>query len=99
MNCDRCNEPLIEIEHYGEQLVGCIECNCWRGERSAFIVDLSIEDVQALRDGRQTRSIRRPNAAGNRPFMAPNDFMFYSAVHPHLAVPARWAAFEVLCKS
>jgi hypothetical protein len=32
MNCDRCNEPMIKIEHYGEQLVGCIECNCWRDE-------------------------------------------------------------------
>ena len=54
MNCDRCNEPMIKIEHYGEQLVGCIECNCWRGRRSAFIVDLSIEDIRALREGRQT---------------------------------------------
>jgi hypothetical protein len=59
MNCDRCNEPMIEIEHYGEQLTGCIDCNCWKGGRSAFIVDLSIEDIQALRDDRQTRSVQR----------------------------------------
>ena len=59
MNCDRCNEPMIEIEHYGEQLTGCIDCNCWKGGRSAFIVDLSIEEVQALRDGRQTCSVQR----------------------------------------
>ena len=59
MNCDRCNEPMIEIEHYGEQLIGCIDCNCWKGGRSAFIEDLSIEDIQALRDGRQTRSVQR----------------------------------------
>jgi hypothetical protein len=51
MNCDRCNEPMIEIEHDGEQLTGCIDCNCWKGSRSAFIVDLSIEDIQALRGG------------------------------------------------
>jgi hypothetical protein len=50
MNCDRCNEPMIEIEHDGEQLIGCMDCNCWKGSRSAFIVDLSIEEVQALRD-------------------------------------------------
>jgi hypothetical protein len=65
MDCDRCQQPLIEIDRYGEQLIGCIECNCWRGEKSAFILDLSIEDIQALRDGRQTRSVRRRNLAGD----------------------------------
>jgi hypothetical protein len=59
MHCNRCQQPLIEIERYGEQLTGCIDCNCWRGSKSAFIVDLSVEDIQALRDGRQTRSDRR----------------------------------------
>jgi hypothetical protein len=29
--CDRCKRPLIEIDHYGERLTGCIECNTWRG--------------------------------------------------------------------
>src|SRR5262245_12743128 len=47
-NCDRRRKPLIEIDHYGEQLIGCIDCNCWRGNRSAFIVDLSVEEIQAL---------------------------------------------------
>src|SRR5262249_410529 len=41
MNGDRCNDPMIEIEHYGDQLIGCIDCNCWKGSGSAFIVDLS----------------------------------------------------------
>jgi hypothetical protein len=59
MNCDRCNAPMIEIEHYGEQLTGCIDCNCWKERRGAYIVDLAIEDIQALRDGRQTRSVQR----------------------------------------
>jgi hypothetical protein len=27
--CARCKRPLIEIDHYGERLVGCIECNGW----------------------------------------------------------------------
>jgi hypothetical protein len=36
MECERCHQPTIEIEHYGEKLVGCIECNCWWGGRSAF---------------------------------------------------------------
>jgi hypothetical protein len=28
--CNQCKQPLIEIDHYGERLVGCIECNRWR---------------------------------------------------------------------
>ena len=59
MNCDHCNAPMIEIEHYGEQLTGCIDCNCWKGSGSAFIVDLSIKEAQVLRDSRQTRSVQR----------------------------------------
>jgi hypothetical protein len=58
VNCDRCNEPMIEIEHYGERLVGCIECNCWQARTSAFVVHLSVEDFQALRASRQTESVR-----------------------------------------
>ena len=27
--CLRCNGPLIEIDRFGERLVGCIECNRW----------------------------------------------------------------------
>jgi hypothetical protein len=25
--CPHCHRPLIEIDHYGERLIGCIECN------------------------------------------------------------------------
>ena len=53
---------MIEIDRYGERLIGCIDCNCWQGRKSAFIVDLSVEDIQALRaletNGRQARPIR-----------------------------------------
>ena len=49
MLCDRCDQPLIEIDRYGERLTGCIECNCWRGDKSAFIVELAPEDFQSLR--------------------------------------------------
>ena len=61
MLCDRCEEPLIEIDRHGERLTGCLECNCWRGSRGAFIVELSVEDCEALRglksNGRQARPI------------------------------------------
>jgi hypothetical protein len=29
-HCPHCHRPLIEIDHYGERLIGCIECNSWR---------------------------------------------------------------------
>ena len=62
MQCDACGERLIEIDRYGERLTGCIECNRWSSDKSAFVVELSIEDFEALREleinGWQTRSIR-----------------------------------------
>jgi hypothetical protein len=63
MECERCQQPLIKVDRYGEQLIGCIDCNCWRGTGSAFVMDLSVEEIQALQDGRQTRSVRRRNVA------------------------------------
>ena len=50
MHCDRCGERLIEIDRYGERLTGCVQCNCWRSDGSAFVVELSLEDFQALRE-------------------------------------------------
>ena len=49
MQCDRCGERLVVIDRRGERLTGCMECNCWRGDKSAFIVELSVEDFAALR--------------------------------------------------
>jgi hypothetical protein len=48
--CDRCDATLIEIDHYGARLTGCIDCNSWRSSKSAFVVELSVEDIQALRE-------------------------------------------------
>ena len=49
MHCDRCGERLIEIDRHGERLTGCIECNCWSSNSSAFIIELSLEDFETLR--------------------------------------------------
>jgi hypothetical protein len=27
--CTHCHQRLIELDHYGERLIGCIECNRW----------------------------------------------------------------------
>jgi hypothetical protein len=63
VTCPSCNGPQIEIDHYGERFIGCIECNrwSWRGGNRLFM-ELPEEDLQALRElvtnGRQARSIR-----------------------------------------
>ena len=47
--CHLCHRPLIEIEHYGERLIGCIDCNRWgwEGSKDLFMA-LPEEDLQAL---------------------------------------------------
>ena len=61
MHCDRCGERLIEIDRYGERLIGCVECNGWNSSRSAFSIELSVEDFEALRGieiSRQTEFVK-----------------------------------------
>ena len=52
-NCDRCKRPLIEIDHYGERLVGCIECNrwSWRGSRRLIMQLPEDRALQKIRGG------------------------------------------------
>jgi hypothetical protein len=61
MNCERCGSPLKEIDHYGERLTGCLECNVWRSSKRAFVVELLPDDIKALRglkaNGRQAHSV------------------------------------------
>jgi hypothetical protein len=45
--CDRCNSPLMEIDHYGDRLTGCLKCNVWRGKQ--LVIQLPDEDLEALR--------------------------------------------------
>ena len=49
-HCEDCAAALVEIDHYGERLIGCIDCNVWRSNKRAFIVELSPEDIRALRE-------------------------------------------------
>jgi hypothetical protein len=50
--CDQCQEPLIEIDRYGERLIGCVVCNRWGwpGDKN-LIMELSDEDIAALKGG------------------------------------------------
>ena len=52
--CPYCNRPLMEIDHYGEVLVGCIECNLWgHPGDDTLIMELMESDLEALRQMRQ----------------------------------------------
>ena len=46
-----CTGELIEIDHYGERLIGCVECNRWnwRGSKRLFM-ELPEEDIEALKN-------------------------------------------------
>jgi hypothetical protein len=50
--CRYCNRPLMEIDHYGEALIGCIECNRWgHPNDEELIMELLEDDLKALREG------------------------------------------------
>jgi hypothetical protein len=48
--CPYCNRPLLKIDHYGEMLVGCIDCNRWgHPGDDKLIMELMESDLEALR--------------------------------------------------
>jgi hypothetical protein len=49
-NCPHCHRSLIEIDHYGERLIGCIDCNRWGhpGDEK-LMIELTPEDLEALK--------------------------------------------------
>ena len=48
--CDQCQEPLIEIDRYGERLIGCVAWNRWGWpDDKNLIMELPEEDIAALR--------------------------------------------------
>jgi hypothetical protein len=50
MNCPYCQSPLIEIDYYGEPLIGCIDCNRWgKPGDKRLVMELMEADLEALR--------------------------------------------------
>ena len=46
----RCDGPLIEIDRFGERLIGCIECNRWTWPDSGSItMALPEDDLHAIK--------------------------------------------------
>jgi hypothetical protein len=52
--CPHCNGPLMKVDHYGEVLVGCIDCNRWgHPGDDKLIMELMPYDLKALQASRQ----------------------------------------------
>jgi hypothetical protein len=48
------HRPLMEIDHYGELLIGCIECNRWgHPDDQELIMQLLEADLEALRGSKK----------------------------------------------
>jgi hypothetical protein len=43
--CPHCHRPLIEIDYYGERVIGCVECNRWTWPGT--LLALREDDLQA----------------------------------------------------
>jgi hypothetical protein len=38
----------IEVDYYGERLIGCVECDLWRKNGTEHLMSLPEEDLDAL---------------------------------------------------
>jgi hypothetical protein len=49
--CPHCDGALVEIDLYGEHLIGCVQCNLWGwpGDSGLFW-QLKEDDIAALRE-------------------------------------------------
>jgi hypothetical protein len=49
--CQNCDRQIIEIDHYGQRLIGCLDCNRWSWEGSKrLFMELPEQDLQDLRE-------------------------------------------------
>jgi len=46
--CDQCKRPLMRIDRYGEEFVGCVACNRWGSSSTDLFMELSEDDLRAL---------------------------------------------------
>ena len=48
--CDQCKRPLMRIDRYGEEFVGCVACNRWGSSSNDLFMELPEDDLNALAD-------------------------------------------------
>ena len=63
-HCPHCHGPLIEIDHYGERLIGCPQCNRWGKPADArqLLSELRLDEPSAQEldiSGEYTKTITR----------------------------------------
>jgi hypothetical protein len=46
--CKQCNEPMVEIDHWGERLTGCYNCNRWQASNGEWC-RLAPDDIMHVR--------------------------------------------------
>jgi hypothetical protein len=62
-----CHGPLIEIDHHGERLVGCIECNRWKWRGSArVLMELMPKDLEALKGVKKRSRLMRTRGQSSK---------------------------------
>ena len=54
-DCRECKQPLVEIDNRGTRLTGCMTCNIWWSLTGGGAVKLSVEDLYALQQLKQTK--------------------------------------------
>jgi hypothetical protein len=53
-HCPHCHRPLIEIDHCGERLIGCIDYNLWgRPGDDTLPMQLLKDDLEAIKTSRR----------------------------------------------
>ena len=52
--CDQCKRPLMRIDRYGEEFVGCVACNRWGSSSTDLFMELSEDDLRALTEMMRT---------------------------------------------
>ena len=50
--CKQCDQPLVEIDNYGERLMGCIKCNRWTWRGGKQPIELPESDLEALKQAK-----------------------------------------------
>jgi uncharacterized Zn finger protein (UPF0148 family) len=53
-DCPQCHAPLIEIDHFGERLVGCMECNTMELAREPEAITRAARRRHRIEGARQT---------------------------------------------
>ena len=62
--CDRCKRPLMRIDRYGEEFVGCVACNRWGSSSTDLFMELSEDD---LHNGNDAHYMTQANAGPSQP--------------------------------